>query len=162
MKAGAPQLEDTSLVTLEGTVKILERALDAPLSGKRCVAYLARGSYVRGGVGGSVGVLPLPVSSVPVVREETVPFVLVTDAGEVVVEMGRADLAIRPGAVVPHSPERELDFLIAAGVATSSAELSFDEVVVEVGARIRVHGIGRIDAEPGAAGFRDVPRVVTR
>jgi hypothetical protein len=151
MRAGAPQLEDASLVTLEGTVEPLDGPLVAPLSGKRCVAYFAR-ARCRGS-------RKARAPSVTVVREQVVPFRLVTPAGEVIVDVTKAELAIRPGAVVPQQLERERDFLVAAEVTGSPREFGFEEIAIEPGARIKVHGIGRIDVEPGAAGFREVPRV---
>ena len=161
MDSASKDIVDHALVTLEGVVRVRGEPIEAPLSGRPCVVYRARvrvyhrqghGTYANHRVDREVE------------RDGMVAFVLVSDRGEVVVEGDRAELAIRPSPVIPRSVDRERAFL--GEVAVDPRALGSDEIVIEPGQRIRVHGIARVEAAVAGAsaapevGYRDAPQVV--
>jgi hypothetical protein len=147
-------IEDNAPATIIGRVKAIGEPLEAPLSGKPCVAFAARArTLVRSSVGNrwhctaEHGELRL------------VPFVLVTRSGDVVVDSQFIDLIDQPTPLLPRRLDRQSAFLAKLDV-TSGQRFSFDEVIVEPGMKIVVKGIAQIEVDPaptGESGFRDTP-----
>lgn len=156
MLLGKASLEDTELVTISGTVQLIGEPLLAPLSGTRCVAHQtrARGTTVTSSF---TPLLRVRVLDDGIVKSEMVPFTLATEQGDVLIDGSRADLAIRPRSIVPRDLAREQEFLRTIYLQLPPGDVTFDEVVVEPGAKIKVHGIAVVEAIPGDAMFRETP-----
>ena len=143
LRAGAKPIADCTLVTVTGTVRARDAGalLEAPLSGRRVV-------YHR-----SAARVPLHDFSATAV--EMIPFELETADGIVHVEGDAAEVVLDPAPVTPRDLERVRRFLAVHG---ASAEHAFtagvDEIAIEPGARISVHGLARIEADPSGAGER--------
>ena len=144
MLAGTPDVSDNALVTVTGTVRIVGTPLVAPLSGTECVVHSTR-ARPKAGPGGAY------------VRTETVRFVLVTPTGDVIVDAKRVELPIRPGAIVPRRAELERKFLRDLEVSADADTLSFDEIRIVAGQKIKVHGVARVQRGDGEAGYREAP-----
>ena len=151
MAAGQRELDDAALVTMTGTVHAIGEPIVAPASGTPCVAHLTR-VRVKGRA-----TRRAKIERQEIVRVELVPFRLETTDGDVIVDGTTADLAIRPRAIVPRRIEHEARFLRTLQITIPPDSIELDEVVIEPGARITVHGIARIEVTPGEAGFREVP-----
>jgi hypothetical protein len=133
--------------TVVGTVRAAGEPLIAPLSGKSCVAYDARAR---------VGVINFSTQP-EIVKVEVVPFELHTATGVVRIEADHADLLFPRVPLIPRKVERESAFVRAHGITGPMADVDCDEVCVEVGREVAVHGVLSIDlAVPGGeVGYRD-------
>ena len=156
MRGGQATLADQTVVTLSGTVRALGEPLIAPLSGTPCVMHRSVLRILGTALGQAGGVVAEHVAV------EMVDFVLETTDGRVIVTGREAETTIRPGRIIPRELEREAAFLAARGVRAHARLVSCDEIVIEPGAKISVHGIARIEADASAAGageqgFRDTP-----
>jgi hypothetical protein len=140
-------LVDHSVVTLVGTVRAIGEPLIAPLSGRACVVHR---STARGGDSSFT-------------QCELVRFTLVTRDGEVIVDGETAEIPDRPSPIIPRKLEREEAFLARHGYRGGRGT-GFEEIVIEPGARVSVHGVVRVEISPPAArgeiGFRDAPTIV--
>jgi hypothetical protein len=161
MIAAAPtEFEDNALVTFTGTVKlVVGEQLVAPLSGKRCVAYRAEASTSRSlrvrqmsGRGDHVG-------GQHVVEIRLVPFVLATESGDVIVDAETCELLVPVLPLIPRKLAREQRFIDRSGLATPLRMAFFEELRIELGAKIKVHGVSRSEgvATGGETGFREAP-----
>lgn len=157
---GAPSaLADHTVATLRGVVHALDEPLVAPLSGTPCVLH--RSTVRVFGKGRS------PAGPRPVVGETTrcemVRFELATRDGRVIVDGTEADVTIRPRPIIPRKLEREQAFLHTIGYDGHAGDAGFDEVVIEPGMLVAVHGVVRVEITPAATGdvgFRDAPKQV--
>jgi hypothetical protein len=159
--AAAPsEFEDNAIVTFAGIVKAVGEPLIAPLSGKPCVAYraAARTYALR-----SSGAVMLARSfgrklEQEVIDVEMTPFVLETKSGDVLVEGTTCELLLPMLPLIPRKLELEQSFLDRAGLDVHARNAGFDECRVEVGAKIKVHGVSRSElATTGETGFREAP-----
>ncbi len=145
LHAGAPQLADHELVTVSGTVRVRDALLEAPLSG-RLVVFHRSVVHVKG-------------LETLLVACEMVPFELETAEGIVRIEGETAEVAFAPLPVIPRQIERVRSFLEARGVAIEyAASTSVDEIAVEPGVRIAVHGVVRSEIDLSSArerGYRE-------
>ena len=168
MAAAPTEFEDNAIVTFTGTVKQLAEPLVAPLSGRACVAYraAARSYTARRGEGAILRGMVLGRAArggMVIDREleltEMVPFVLVTKTGDVIVDGTTCELLLPAEPVIPRKLEREQQFLEDIGLDTSIQNAGFDESRVEVGAKIKVHGVSRSElvVHGGETGFREAP-----
>jgi hypothetical protein len=82
-------------------------------------------------------------------QQETVDFVLETKDGLVEIEATRAELVYAPEPLIPRKIDREQAFLTRAGSNASARNGGFDEVVIEPGMKISVHGVVRIEVAGG-------------
>jgi hypothetical protein len=159
--AAAPSdFEDNAIVTFVGTVKLVGGPLIAPLSGKPCVAYraVARAYSLRSTgavmIGRSIG----RKLEQEVVDVEMISFVLETKSGDVIVEGETCELLLPMLPLIPRKIELEQSFLDRAGVDVYARYAGFDECRIEVGAKIKVHGVSRSElATAGETGFREAP-----
>lgn len=153
--AAPSTFEDNALVTFTGTVKQLGEPLIAPLSGKPCVAYCA---VARTYIYKMFGPRRRAVIEYEVADATMMPFVLVTKTGEVYVD-GETCRFVEPGApIIPRKLDREQAFLARHSLYTRAANAGFDEVRIEIGAKITVHGVARSAlAAGGETGFREAP-----
>jgi hypothetical protein len=141
LREGAPRLADHAAVTLTGTVRVRDDLIEAPLTGRLVVFHLS--------------VARVSELGVQVVEHELVPFELETAEGIVRVEGATADVAFPPVPVIPRQIERVQRFLTAHGIAFEHAlGASIDEIAVEPGARIAVHGVVQVELDPSNAGER--------
>jgi hypothetical protein len=155
----APQaFEDRARVTLTGTVKLPERPLIAPLSGRECVAYsaIARTYIVearkRRRLDQELG------------ETKATQFILATLDGDVVVDGELVDIPIRASPVIPRKLDRERAFLDRAELGFQVAHAGFEEIVITVGMKIRVNGVAASELtvqSVGETGFREAPRHLT-
>lgn len=159
--AAAPsEFEDNAIVTFAGIVKAVGDPLIAPLSGKPCVAYraVARAYSLR-----SSGAVMVARSfgrqlEQKVVDVEMILFVLATESGDVIVEGETCELLLPMLPLIPRKLELEQSFLDRAGIDVHARYAGFDECRVEVGAKIKVHGVSRSElAAAGETGFREAP-----
>lgn len=153
MRSGQRTIVDHALVTLTGTVRLLAEPLLAPLSGTPCVVHRSSAQLYRTTTGIRRGRRELVASHVEV---EMIDFALETSEGVVLVVGTSAEVTIRPARVVPRQIDREARFLVRTGLGGTPTDGAFDEVVIEPGAKISVHGVARIEADPAAAGAAEV------
>lgn len=144
MRAAKRVHEDNTPVTLAGKVKLLGEPLEAPLSGKRCVAYRATARvYERRGRYKHV--------THELVATKLVPFVLETAEGDIHVDVVRdsVEFVLAPSPLIPRKLEREQRFVRELGV--HATDCGFDEIAIQAGMAIAVHGIGRVELSAAAA-----------
>jgi len=155
MLAAPRTFEDNALVTLTGTAKLVGEPLIAPLSGRACIAFRATARTYKNQR------TPRKISEIDQEATEIVmtPFVLVTDDEEIIVDGDVCELPIRSAPIIPRKLDRERDFMIRAALVGLPKDAGFDEVVIQAGAKIMVHGIARKElAETGGeTGFREAP-----
>jgi hypothetical protein len=141
-----------ALVTVSGTVKVLDDELVAPLSGARCVMYRARlrslGAVgATGSVDTSFAIRPFAIDA--------------GSAGVTIVRGSDAEVDLPAVAQRRITSERSTSFKVLHGVG-HMARVLLDEVIIEPGTWITVAGRAQRDlvAEPSTAelGFRDSPR----
>jgi hypothetical protein len=158
MLAAPRTFEDNALVTLTGTAKLVGEPLIAPLSGRSCIAFRATARTYK---------TPRGRTKIAEIDQEATeiamtPFVLVTDNEEILVDGTVCELPIRSAPVIPRKLDRERDFMIKAALVGLPKDAGFDEVVIETGAKIMVHGIARKElaregSTGGETGFREAP-----
>ena len=145
LASGREAIGDHEVVTLSGKVRAPATALVSPLSNRPCVAYRIIATQRPG-----------PRSSAVQVFEKRafMPFELELAAnGTVTVDGDDAELETRTSPVIPRNFDRELALLAGTDVIPDLGTISFEETIVEVGARIRVHGMTVVEAATG--GYRD-------
>jgi hypothetical protein len=88
------------------------------------------------------------------------PFVLVTSQGDVLVDGDHCEMPIRGAPVIPRRLIREREFMVRLALIGLPQTSGFDEVVIEPGARILVHGIAHteLSATGAETGFREAPQ----
>jgi hypothetical protein len=133
-----------------GTVKQVGELLVAPLSGKPCVAYRAVArTYSNKRADPLTNASMLQTAAVGSLRSkrtlddeiattEMVPFTLVTNAGDVLVDATTCQLLVPQLPLIPRKLELEQQFLVRMGVDASAAKAGFNETRIEVGAKIKV------------------------
>jgi hypothetical protein len=156
MLAAPRTFEDNALVTLTGTAKLIGDPLTAPLSGRSCIAFraTARTYKNKSRVSNKLAEVDQEVTEMVMT-----PFVLVTESEEILVDGEACELPIRSAPIIPRKLDRERDFLIKSALIGLPKDAGFDEVVIEAGAKVMVHGIARKElAETGnETGFREAP-----
>jgi hypothetical protein len=148
LAAGLAEIKDGALVTLKGTVSPVGDALEAPLSGQRCVAYAATVA---------VGYVTRYTSREERGSSEMCAFVLDTGRERVVVE---GDRAVIDAPLTPVIPEDRVRNTRYAGVEDPNAVSAPYEAVVAVGAKVVVSGrvvVERVLDGAGETGYRDEP-----
>jgi hypothetical protein len=158
MLAAPRTFEDNALVTLTGTAKLVGEPLIAPLSGRPCIAFRASArTYRLGSRQRTHRELDQEVTQVVMTS-----FVLVTADGDIEVNGETCELPMRSAPVIPRKLERERDFMIRAALIGTPQHSGFDEIVIQPGAKIMVHGIARKElAATGAeTGFREAPTLI--
>lgn len=155
MLAAPRTFEDNALVTLTGTAKLVGEPLIAPLSGRPCIAFRASARTYRL----SASQRKQRELDQEVTEIVMTPFVLVTADGDVEVTGDTCELPIRSAPIIPRKLDRERDFMIRAALIGTPKDSGFDEVVIQPGAKVLVHGIARKElATTGAeTGFREAP-----
>jgi len=150
MAAGVPTLSDRALVTVTGTVRVLDATLIAPLSGTTCVAHQSRARvYAKDSRFGVRRLLDEQA------RDEMTSFLLSTAAGEVIVSGSAAVLAIRTSSIIPRRIDRERAFLRAVGLDDDPRNASFDQVVILEGMKLTVFGVSLVEVTPGESYYRE-------
>ena len=131
-----------------GVVRGLDETLIAPLSGRACVAYRSR---VRTRL------------AMPRIVHETMqlrPFILDLGDEEIVVDGVDAIFGIAP-IKLDQDPIRETSFLARHASSSAGGTARFDEVALELGARVTVGGtlvlVPRDEPPTDELGFRDPP-----
>lgn len=142
------------LVFVSGVVRSLDETLVAPLSGKRCVAYRARakGPATPPQKGNTIWQETMQVRPFAIERDD--------DGARIAVTGEHMHFVLAPEKLGGHF-DRESSFLARHAIARSKGAASFNEVLVEVGAKVLVGGTLVLvprDAPPtGELGFRDPP-----
>jgi len=147
LRTASRELTDGSVVTLTGVVRAKGDTMTAPLSGRQAVAF-ASSARLYDGVGRHRRIID------EFQQQEAVDFVLETKDGLVEIEATRAELAYAPEPLIPRKLDREQAFLTKAGCNVSARNGGFDEVVIEPGMKISVHGVVRIEVA-GADSYRE-------
>jgi len=137
------QVEDRTIVTLTGTVRILGEPLIAPLSARRCVMYESYANLYetapvdRPSQGDDKRTLVAQLA-----KRAMVPFELETSIGVVVIDGTEADLELVPTPVFPRRPEREMAFLREHDRDPALADTTgFEEISVDPESLISVRGL---------------------
>lgn len=149
LDSGLGKFTEGETATVVGKVRA-EGTIEAALSGKACVAYEARLRARRYGV----AVAP------ELVRKVMVPFVLETESGSVRVDGDTFELSLPVVPLIPRNLAREAVLAQSFGIEAGMHEISCDEVRVEPGQRVAVHGVVAIDTTPGE-GYREAGRRIT-
>jgi hypothetical protein len=154
LRKGSTNVVDGEVVTLVGRVRPLERHLEAPLSGRTCVAFEASARLYDSQVGNAP-----PLYRETVVERAMVPFELVTSEGPVLVDGTSAEVALPAVPLIPRRLEREVAFLEAhARSAQYALTTTFDEVIAGEGDKLAVHGRAIVEQVPNDTaerGYRD-------
>ena len=139
--AGTSVAEGTA-VHVTGKVRITDETLTAPLSGRKCVAYIAR-MYIRDNLLGNKGT---EWSS-----GEVVPFVIVeADGRRVAIDSAHARLDFPPLPLPAGSGQRCDDFAKLHNLSAGARKrVFFEEIVVTEDMRVSIAGTLVKDA-PGA------------
>lgn len=150
LDSGLGKFADGDVTTLIGTVRAAGATLEAPVSGKQCVAYQARARISLGNT----------EMSEPVVRVEIVPFELETKQGVVLVDAEAAELLFPIVPLIPRRVEREAEFAKSLGIEAAMRDVSCDEICVAVGRKVAVHGVVSIEVTPAGddANYRQAAR----
>jgi hypothetical protein len=141
LRSAPRELTDGAVVTLTGVVRAKGEMVTAPLSGRQAVAFLSTARVYEGD-----GRYRRVVDQFQ--QHEMVDFVLETKHGMVEIEAAKAELEYAPEPLIPRKIEREQAFLSRAGCNRSARDGGFDEVVIEPGMKVSVHGLVRIEAAP--------------
>jgi hypothetical protein len=145
---GVQRIAEGEVVTLVGTVRQLGDLVEAPLSGRACIAYDAAYLTPRG-------------SNPTVIHQRSMTaFELVTADGPVLVEQTETlDVALPVIPVIPRKLGREQGFLERHSRSPGDAAGSTaEEAIVEPGDKIAVQGVVVLDAvDHGDHGYRDAP-----
>lgn len=156
MREASRELVEGAVVTLTGTVRAKGDLVTGPLSGRAGVAYFS--------IARIYGPATHHMRSRPIVdqlqRREIREFVLETKDGPIEVEPGDALIEYAPEPLIPRKIEREQAFLQASGSAVHAKDAGFDEVVIQPGMKISVHGAVHFEAAPAEAGYRETGRRV--
>jgi hypothetical protein len=150
---------DGSEVRVTGTVRITGEVLEAPLSGRRCVVFRAR-VYRHNGITGR--------ARVPYEQLRMVPFAIERDDGtRVTVEGEHVLLDLDPIKKLRPDDARRSQLGFSVGLSVRDMRgATFEEIVVEEGARIAIGGLMMKDlaeAPPsGERAFREAPPPAVR
>lgn len=156
LRRASRELVEGAVVTLTGTVRAKGELVTGPLSGREGVAFLVTArifgpeiQYMR---------------SRPVVdrlqRREIREFILETKDGPIEIEPGDALIEYAPEPLIPRKIEREQAFLRASGSDVHAKDAGFDEVVIQPGMKVSVHGAVHFEVAPSDAGYRETGRRV--
>lgn len=153
LAAGASELRDRELATVVGVVRATA-PLEAPLSGRACVAYSA---LLRVDVPGTVGR--------PIEERAACAFELEVGAARyaVVAAAGQVEIAQPLDPIIPGDRERNARFVAKAKVKRVITVGAAYETVIAVGARVAVSAMVMREraVATGEAGYRDEADVVT-
>jgi molybdopterin-binding protein len=153
LAAGARELRDRELATVVGVVRAAE-PLEAPLSGRACVAYSA---LLRVDVPGTPG-RPIEERAACAFELEVgeARYAVVTTAG------GAVEIAQPLDPIIPGDRERNARFVAKAKVKRVITVGAAYEAVVAVGARVAVSAMVMREraVATGEAGYRDEADVV--
>lgn len=141
-------LMENKVVTLTGTVRVVGKSLESPLSARTCVMYETFASlYEWPKDEDSEGPKEKSLAG-QISKREVVPFELVTSIGVVKIDTTDADLELAPTPVFPRFPEREAKFLREHDKDERLVEnATFEEVTVDPDSLISVHGLAIVDAD---------------
>jgi hypothetical protein len=145
---GVKRLAEGEVVTLVGRVHPIGDLVEAPLSGRACIAYDVAYITQRG------------ANPTAIHERSMTSFELVTTDGRVLVERTEhLDIALPMIPVIPRKLGREQRFLDARGRSRGDAANSTaEEAIVEPGDRIAVQGVPVLDPlHHGDHGYRDAP-----
>ena len=142
LRNASRELTDGAVVTLTGVVHAKGDTMTAPLSGRQAIAFSSTARVYEG-----AGRHRKLVEQYH--QQETSDFVLETKDGRVEIEAGGAEIAYAPEPLIPRQLEREQAFLAKAGSDARARDGGFDEVVIEPGMKISVHGVVRIEVAGG-------------
>ncbi len=144
--AHSPQLLEGTQLTISGVVQSSPVAIEAALSGKRCVMHRSRARVL------------VNERLLSQLREvEIRPFVVDTRHGPVRVDVQELALEVPPDSVVDHATPRQLEFR-ARHAIPRSASVAFDEIVIEPGSKVSLRGVVTLERDPDATaerGYRD-------
>lgn len=145
-------IEDRSVVTVTGTVKLIGEGLISPLSARRCVMYEAYANlYEWQKAKKEEGEEDKKVLAGQIAKREMVAFELETSVGTVSIEGTEADLELQPTPVFPRIPEREARFLREHDRDERLIEnATFEEITVDPDELISVQGLAIVDPKSPA------------
>jgi hypothetical protein len=136
-------IEDKSIVTVTGTVKVIGEGLISPLTARRCVMFEAYANLYEWQKEGEED---KKVLSGQLAKRAMVPFELETSVGTVSIEGTEADLELQPTPVFPRIPEREALFLREHDKDERLIEnATFEEITVDPDELISVQGLAIVD-----------------
>jgi len=157
MRAAARELVDGAVVTLTGKVVAKAQVIEAPLSGREGVAFSARARIYTEVRGGRLGGRSLANE---ITEALMVEFELATDEGPVVVSDSELVIEFPPDPIIPRKIDREQRFLFAHAPEIHAANAGFDEVLIQPGMKVSVHGAVHIEAAPAESGYRETGKRV--
>lgn len=144
LASGRNAIGDHEVVTLAGKVRTPATPLTSPLSNRPCVAYRIIATQRTAPRQPRVQVLE---------KRAFVPFELELSRDQVIrVDGDAAELETRTSPVIPRNLEREAALLHSVDLPGDPA-ISFEEAIVEIGAKVRVHGMTVVEA--ATDGYRD-------
>jgi hypothetical protein len=149
-------LVDGELVTIAGTVRPTGALLEAPLSGRACVYHRSHARLFASNAAHSTLAEPVELAAAP--------FVVDTPRGAVRVDERDFELALPPTMVVARNTPGQRAF-IARHTELAGATGSFNEVVIEPGARVTLRGMVQLEHDGASIeerGYRDRAPTVAR
>lgn len=143
LRDGLSCLTDGEVATVVGVVFPAGEILIAPVTGKNCVAYEARVSTA------SQNLTVEPVRAI-------IPFDLQTSSGMVRIDAEHAELLIEYRPLIPRNLDRERAFVSRLGYEIDMRSVTCEEICVEVGTMVAVHGVVQLEVAPQSqeAGYR--------
>lgn len=144
--ARSPKLVEGERLTISGVVQPTNAAVEAALSGRRCVLDRSRARVL----------VHDRLISEP--REVQIrPFVVATRYGQVRIDVSELALEVPPNTVVDLATERQLAFRSRHDIPKTAA-LAFDEILIEPGSKVTIRGIVSLERDPDSTaerGYRD-------
>ena len=150
------ELSEGHHARVAGTVRSVGSTIDAPFSGRACVAF-----YVR--VKGQIGPRGTAMK-VDLVEQGGIPFAIEDGSGRAIVDPQHAklELVLDQDAIVGETSARANAFCERHGIAISHGLLHYYEGVIEVGDQVTVLGAGVQVPDPEAPPYRGDPAMVLR
>ena len=131
------QIVDGTVVTLTGTVRIVDEPLISPLSAQRCVMFESYANLYEP----TEGAAEPRTLVAQLAKRGMQPFELETSIGVILVDATEADLELVPTPVFPRRPEREALFLREHDRDERTIEsTTFEEISVDPGSLVSVRG----------------------
>jgi hypothetical protein len=152
----SPPLVDSELVTISGVVQPLGAPLEAPLSGRRCVAHRSRARVFATDASSQLVAEPC--------EHEVAPFVIETRHGPVRIDARELHLELAPSSLVDTSTSHQRTFRTRHTI-DRDVRAYFDEIVIAPGAKVTMRGMVSIEHDPQDAserGYREGAATRTR
>ncbi len=141
----SPALVDSELLAISGIVRAAGEPLEAPLSGRSCVAHRSRARVFGGANKAQLVAEPI--------EQEATPFVVETRHGAVRIDARDLALDVAPSGLPDRSTLAQRTFR-TRNALERDVPAYFDEIVIAPGARVTIRGVVSLEQDPHDASER--------